>query len=132
MSLDRATALAVCQVVAGDLQCKAVLSGPNNSLLQSWGWSGGVRNFANATAQTFGGEDQDDVQRVSCLGISAATSNAVYAASVKGSAKTGQPAPLPSVERALQIGRSSDGILGHWEHHACKVVMMDGSDYVFD
>jgi hypothetical protein len=128
MALDRTTALLICQVVAGDIQCRAILSGPNNSVLQAFGWSGGIRNFANAAAQTFGSLDQDDVQRESCIGISEVTTNAVFAASVKGSAKTGQPAPLPSVERAMEIDRSIDG----WDHHACKVVMIDGSDYVFD
>lgn len=128
MALDRTTAFNICQVVAGDLSCQAVLSGPNNAVLQELGWSGGLRNWINAMLQWVGYEDGDDVQRVSCIGISEATVNAVAAASVNGSATTGQPAPLPSVQNAVIIDRSISG----YEHHACMVYMTDGSDYVFD
>jgi hypothetical protein len=142
--LDRATALLICQVVASDLRCKAFLCGPNNAVLQALGWSGGVRNLMNSVGWTFGiggggsglknalsggtAADQADVQRVSCIGISDATTRAVSEASVSASAKTKKPAPLPSVQNAIRCDRSIDG----WDHHATRVFMTDGSEYVFD
>jgi hypothetical protein len=47
---------------------------------------------------------------------------------VLGSAKTKKPAPLPNVQNAIRCDRSIDG----WDHHATRVLMTDGSDYVFD
>lgn len=138
--LTRATAVRICEIVSQDPRCKAILSGPNNALLKALGWSGGVRNFMNSAGWAFGiggggkalwggsAADQDDVQRVSCIGISQATTRAVSEASVSGSAKTMKTAPLPSVQNAITCDRSIDG----WDHHATRVLMTDGSDYVFD
>jgi hypothetical protein len=97
--LTLSCAIRVCPVVSGDLQCQAILQGPNSGILQSLGWSGPARNLANATAQTFGALDQTDVQRKSCIGISTVTVAAVFGASVDGSANTSSAAFLPEISR---------------------------------
>jgi hypothetical protein len=65
---------------------------------------------------------------MSCIGISEVTVAAVNKASIAGSLKTGRQAYLAEAQRAIGITR----VIGKWEHHACKVIMADGTDYVFD
>lgn len=53
--------------------------------------------------------------------------NSVALCKAKGATPT-----IPDVTRAMTIDRSATKLGISWAHHACKVVMVDGTDYVFD
>jgi hypothetical protein len=126
MSLSRDSALRICQVVAADTLCSALLTKPVFGAFG--GWAGPIRNLLNTTVRD---KTDDEVQSLSCIGVSEATTAAVERESA-GRAQGGTPA-LPDVQRAITIRRVVHHIgTGDWEHHACKVMMTDGSEYVFD
>jgi hypothetical protein len=128
--LTRATAIRVCRIVENDSACRQMLENPGDlGLMNKLGLAGALRNIGNAFSSTFGDMTVEQMQNVSCLGISATTIHAVGAASVNGSARTGKSAALPDISSSVDITRKST-LYG--EHHACKVIMMDRSEYVFD
>ncbi len=126
--LSTKDAQAIVNLVANDVCCRAVIKGPNNALFRYTGQSGRIRNFANAVSESFGLLGPEDVQRVSCIGISATTSQAVNQAGTRMAGIRKVKAILPNVTNAIQCSRVING----WHHHGCRVVMKDGTDYVFD
>ncbi len=129
--LTRAGAHRMCELVSKDVGCQALLTAPWPPILQSWGVAGSVVNALGTVGTWVGGMDQDDLQLRSCIGISNATSAALSPETVEGS--TASNGYLPEVQLAITCTRFPKDFLGNtWEHHACRIIMVDGSDYVMD
>lgn len=125
--LTRSTSAAIVDVVASDPMCRAVIEDPVTiSVFRNLRLAGGIRNLALILA----GLDNTDplLQRVSCVGISIRTAQAIYEAGTRYAATIGRPAKIPEVSHAIRASRVVHGI----HHHSTRVFMTDGTDYVFD
>jgi hypothetical protein len=122
MALSWNSAKGIVDVVAADVCCQAVINDP-----LAWGGSfwlaGTIRNLALILGQV----DKNDLDRISCIGISMTTAEVLQAALTRGSA--GMKAKLSNVRNVSTCGRiSSYGV----HHHATWIVMKDMTEYVFD
>jgi hypothetical protein len=127
--LTRSAAFRICDIVSKDVACQALLGG--SKILQGSGYAGTARNTANRIAVFLGDRDMADAQLAGCIGISENTTAAIYPETIDGS-KSGA-GYLPEIRRAITCSREPKDIFGNaWEHHACCLIMQDGSDYVFD
>jgi hypothetical protein len=125
--LTRALALRICEIVAADPRCRARIANHQPlPRLAAWGMAGAARNAAMLVAGRRAGTPEFD--NFSCVGVTEATTEAITAGAVAGAVRTGRPAPLAEVKHATGVYRVVDGT----HHQASWLVMMDGSDYVFD
>ena len=115
------TAMRIIAVVSEDPVCCSRIKGPTlYGALSRLGIAGHVRNFALLYGGGMSAEDAEFI-RVSCVGITLATAKAIYnAANVKHQ--------LKAVTNAYFVDRV------HWRfyHNATKILMKDGTSYVFD
>ncbi len=113
------TADQVVELVAADLVSCARIEGPTlNGIFSRLHIAGHVRNLALLLA----GLNPEEAQfaRVSCIGITEATTKAISEAALAGS--------LLGVRASFRVYRILDG----YSHWGSNVVLNDGSDYVFD
>lgn len=132
MALSKDTAGRIIEVVAADMNCrKAIEPYPNlgfvNPLTGLWleftHTAGSVRNIPlvlKSIVTNKKPEDDPEMTRKLCLGISFATTKPLYTAIKQGK--------LPGVHTVSTIHRVHWGV----DHDATWIRMEDGSKYVFD
>ena len=118
VSLTRAVAAKIVEVVGKDATCKARINSSFGSLPAAWGVSGGLRNISIMGLDLFNpwseGPSSDESKLV-CTGIADATCKAI------------NNAKIPYVKLAAEVTRT-EGVY----HVASGVTLQSGKTYVFD
>lgn len=120
MALSVDTADQIVDLISNDLVCCSCIEGPTGwGLFSELEWAGGIRNIA----LLIGGLDPSDRAfiRVTCTGIAEATAKAIHDAAMVAHT-------LPDVVNGYSVYRVVNG----FHHNATKVLMTDGTSYVFD